>query len=984
MREYLLGSSTRINALYIRMEKISLNDPWQFRQDPKNIGLSEHWHAPEFDFGNGSSPIAVPSCWEEDYEDYEGVGWYAKTLHIGDDQAGQICRLCFAAANYRTTVWINGQEAGTNEGGYTPFEFQIQDYLEYGSENKIVVRIISPIVTKEIEVDGLGPNDMPHWRGGLTAGIWQPAHLEFNKGAWIADTFYKPDLAGGSFELDMTVQSVKGAGAVVEISLADADGNAACSVNQELELVTGVNTLAQTLSLENPLPWDCQNPHLYTATVSVLIDGEVVAKSTQRIGLREFTYENELFYLNGKRIYIRGGFWEGVYALHQSYPGDRDVIRKEIQLAKDAGFNMLRPWRRPVPPMILEEADAAGLLIIASPAVECMSCWPSITPEMPARVEHEIRSLILRDRNHPCIIWWEMFNEVTRKELAALIPKMSVMARELDPTRLVLDESGGWADGAHFYLPNSDKIESLSELHSYVRAPVSDYFWQLYQDLGKRDIVEGNVEIKKDSGIFVSEFGFGGLPEFEENCRLFKEHGNPKLPAYRHHHKILKDLQDAMAACGLNEIYPTVDSFCRASQSVQARGNLRQAEALLSNPHLSGYCLHAFTDGDWILGAGIIDHWQRPKKVYHAIQKANQIPRILCFPEKRNLRHGESVQCAFVLRGENAPVPARIDLVQGDKHSSVADAEWSNGSNFRRLTIEIPTSILQTGSNTIHVEAFDAEGNALPGAEIELFVTSEQSCNLENTLIVYDPDGDVTPWLDQCGYQWTPLHEWVPDTGFCTFLFVPDDVADESHLPFVAAAMAYVEAGHGVAIYLQPPASHDSQWMLKNYEANGSEALEENRLHQIGAFPFNLECRPSFAFWESAMHVAKDHPVFEGLPVNRVMDEPYHEVAPVESFYQLEAIESPAQTITWFRPEVVATKAQKRTYLGGEDLWHGTDLAVVHHGDGKVILSTLILRKKIGKDPVAEQILGNLLSHSDSMLATTAESELASKHAPKA
>ena len=125
---------------------------------------------------------------------------------------------------------------------------------------------------------------------------------------------------------------------------------------------------------------------------------------------------------------------EGVYAKHQSYPESRDEIRREIKLAQDAGLNPLRPWRRPVPPIILEEADAAGILIIASPAVECMSCWPSITSETPARIENEIRQLVLRDRNHASIIWWEMFNEVTRKEIAELIPKMSVIARELDPT----------------------------------------------------------------------------------------------------------------------------------------------------------------------------------------------------------------------------------------------------------------------------------------------------------------------------------------------------------------------------------------------------------------------------------------------------------------------------------------------------------------------------------------------------------------------
>jgi hypothetical protein len=164
--------------------------------------------------------------------------------------------------------------------------------------------------------------------------------------------------------------------------------------------------------------------------------------------------------------------------------------------------------------------------------------------------------------------------------------------------------------------------------------------------------------------------------------------------------------------------------------------------------------------------------------------------------------------------------------------------------------------------------------------------------------------------------------------------------------------------------------------MLKNYEADASKDLEDNLLHTSGTFPWTLTCRSSFAFWESAMHVAKEHPVFKGLPTGCVMDEPYQEVVPVESFFELEAEEAPAQTITWFRPEVIETKAKKRTYLGGEDLWHGTDLAVKKHGAGSIILSTLILRSKVGKDPVAGHILSNLLNYADQLscrdAATTA------------
>ena len=956
------------------MNTISLNRTWKFRLDPENVGLSEAWCSNTRILERGSIDIDIPSCWEELEQDYEGVAWYSTQVEIDADKAGQICRIVFQASNYRTEIWINGKAAGSHDGGYTPFDFEIQDFLNYGASNQITVRIVSPIITKDIRVDDLGPNDMPHWRGGLTAGIWQSATLEFNQSAWIKHTFYKPKIKDSAFELDLELRCNETTSqvAILKIDVCDNKGESVYQNEQSFQLQAGDIQLEHTIALSDAKLWTCDSPHLYTAHARISLNGKEIAESIGRIGLREFTYENERFYLNGEVIYLRGGFWEGVYAKHQSYPESRDEVRREIKLAQDAGLNLLRPWRRPVPPMILEEADATGLLIIASPAVECMSCWPSITSETPARIENEIRQLVLRDRNHASIIWWEMFNEVTRKEIAELIPKMSVIARELDPTRLILDESGGWADGAHFYLPNSTERETLSELHSYVRAPVSEKHWKLYQNLGKTDTNEGNTEIKAGAGLFVSEFGFGGLPEIEQNCLLFREHGNEKLPAYRHHHKILKGLKESMAACEFDKIYDDVDSFCRASQAVQARGNLRQLEALLSNKDVSGYCIHAFTDGDWILGAGLIDHWQRPKLVYHAIAEANKMPSILCFPERRNLREGDSVKFDIVLRGQNEKIPAQIELSKGEVVFKLNELKWSGESNFKQSQANIPSTLLETGLNTISIRAYNHQGEVECKNTIELFITPKPFTSLDSDLVVYDPDGDITPFLDQSGLAYTALCDWTKVDQASTLLFVPEDVSSKSDLVAIETAMHCVQCGTANALFLEAPAEHGSPQMLEEYEASRAPAIESNQLLQSGIFPFKLLARPSFSFWESSMHIAKQHPIFDGLPSKCMMDEPYHEVAPAESFYELEAEEAPAQTITWFRPEDIETKARKRTYLGGEDLWHGTDIAIKGHGEGNVILSTLILRRKVAHDPVAQLLLSNLLRYSDSLHAQKA------------
>ena len=290
-----------------------------------------------------------------------------------------------------------------------------------------------------------------------------------------------------------------------------------------------------------------------------------------------------------------------------------------------------------------------------------------------------------------------------------------------------------------------------------------------------------------------------------------------------------------------------------------------------------------------------------------------------------------------------------------------------SAGNFQQTRAYIPSTLLNVGSNTISIRACNLKGEIERKNTIELFVVPEPALHTDAELVVYDPDADITPWLNDTGIAYTALSDWSANTAPTTLLVVPEDVASEADLPQLKAAMACVELGTANALFLEAPAEHDSACMLEEYEASTASAIENNQLLQSGIFPFKLVARPSFSFWESSMHVVKAHPIFKGLPTNCMMDEPYHEVAPAESFYELEADELPAQTITWFRPEEVATKAQKRTYLGGEELWHGTDVAVKAHGQGNIILSTLILRRKVAHDTVAQLLLSNLLQYSDTL-----------------
>ena len=863
---------------------ISLNKFWNFKTDPENIGLGKNWHLKDNFHGTKSSLIKVPSCWEEEFQDYEGVGWYETSFDCAGYSQFEACRLKFEASNYITDAWVNGHHIGKHEGGYTPFNFDIPLSTVRESANSIVVRVISPIITKKISVDGLSSNDAPHWRGGLTAGIWQNLNIEFNNLGWIEDTFYKPVLKDKSFILDVNYNSINKDNTSIsfKVFLKDPKGSVVLEELFDEKCVFGKNLISRKFKLKDLLLWDCENPNIYSAQIQAYKGNTLIDNKLLSIGFKEFTYKNGFFFLNGEKIFVKGGFWEGVYSKHQSYPDNAEEVRHEIELAKKAGFNLLRPWRRPVPPIILDEADKAGLLIIGSPAVECMSVWPTFNEKTPERIQNEIVGLIKRDRNHPSIIWWELFNEVTRDSMIQLIPKMVPVARECDPTRLILDESGGWASGAHFYSPWEHKKVNLVELHSYVRAPVNDNHLKLYRELGQSNDIVGRTKIKAGDKIFISEFGYGGLPNLESTCLKFRKSGNSNLPIYRQHFKIKKSIETALKETGLDKVYQSVESFCLESQKIQATGNRRMLEALLSNELINGYCIHAFTDGDWILGAGLLDSWLEPKKAYHSIKDVN-----------------------------SAQPPLE--------------------------------------------------------SQSRIFKDEIQLLN-QKRLFIYDPSKKLINYLssNDVDFELLETYKQNNDNESHIFISTQEDIVEKTELDQFKDLFKSVKENGSVAIFLEPPASRESPLMLKEYDAAPAKSTSSNLLLSNKVFPFEITCRASFGFWEPAMHVVLDHPIFKGMPTNCMMDEPYQEVAPLETFYRLDADDHAAKTITWFRPED-DEKGEKRTYLGSEDVWHGSDLAIKNYGQGKVILSSLILKNKIGKYPIANAILKNMINYAETL-----------------
>ena len=943
----------------------SLNGTWSICFDPENMGRSEQWHKKDvFEALKSRRDIPVPSCWEafeQDYEGvaYEGVAFYQTSFEVDVSWKDQVVMLHFDAVNYLAQVWMNGVCLGEHEGGYGSFSFRVDDALKWDGENFLSLRVLGPIVATDQVIDGMGPNDMPHWRGSLAAGIWQDVHLTCHSLVHVADLFIVPDIHNGKAEvrMDLANRELDEKDVQLNISILNAsDRELVTATKQNLHTLPGLNAYSTELHWDNVQCWSPQQPHLYLCRVEVLVHSKIVDTREERFGMREFTMDGDHITLNGKPIVVKAAFFEGLYAEGLGRPDSEAIARQEIQLALDAGFNMIRPWRKPPPPMWLDLCDEMGVLVVGGMPIECMDRWPTVTPQLPARIENEVRSAIMRDRNRACIVQWEIFNEIWRKELARLKHSMAMLARQLDPSRLILDESGGFAGGANLYLPDQCVPITFNDIHIYPGAPLSDHsFERQFLALSKteEELVAMGLDPKKDMNqhskpgrlTFVSEIGYGSLPDLEDNEARFQALGNAKSPAYRYHHMLGESFRTALKECELESIYANLSEFCQEQQLRHGQANLRMIEGIRCNPSTRGYCVHALTDGDWVLGAGLLDLFRQTKTSYDFTKKANA-PRLLVLrAQPRNVYAEQGATIIITGINELDATAGQLSLTIKDDNDQCVlqlnhEVQWSQGVST--LSLEKLNTSTWSGVYKIEVQYSDSNGHVLAQTEGEIQVFAKQDFTKPTAPIAaIDPEGRLAPLAQAYGIDILAFHEDLPiDIPVLVCNVDPDkDGATETF----KSLESFVSEG-GTAIYLE---------VFKRPEHSfwAAECLPKSVLPVPGQKQHGL------GLWIGVSHVVRQHPIFEGLPSNMSMGDVYENVWTPFGLRDVDGKDIVTAISHGFHSD--ATRNQH--HMGPEPAWHSMEVGEVSRGKGRYVLSALRLMEWWGVDPVADKIALNIM-----------------------
>ncbi len=471
------------DPLAVREHWANLNGTWQFRFDPDDAGRDAKWFDPEA--AGFDRSIVVPFGWESELSgvhDTSGnskIGWYRRTFRVPDDfPKDQHVWLRFGAIDWQADVWVNGQKVVSHEGGYTPFEADITEALKRDADNVLVVRAFDP-------TDPSLPTGKQVGWYTPTSGIWQTVWLEARPVAYIDRLTIKTEIDPARVSIEVVSRDTATKAASVSMHSEDAAVKPASAELEPLAVTTINSGIAAeihqggkatiTAPVHQPKLWTPDSPHLYDITLELKdADGKVIDSVKTYFGLRTIARgklpgeDFERVLLNGEPIYLQGALDQsfnpkGIYTA----PSD-DFLKKDIELAKSMGTNFLRIHIKPDEPRRLYWADKLGMLIME----DMPNTWRQNEKARKAW-EKTMREAVARDRNHPSIFAWVAFNETwglghpqykQDEDTQKWVKDMVALIRELDPTRLVEDNSpcnydhvaGTDLNSWHFYIDNHE------------------------------------------------------------------------------------------------------------------------------------------------------------------------------------------------------------------------------------------------------------------------------------------------------------------------------------------------------------------------------------------------------------------------------------------------------------------------------------------------------------------------------------------------
>lgn len=499
---------------FVRDNWENLNGGWDFRFDDGNVGEREKW----YEGFEKEYEIRVPFTYETKLSGIKEEGrhdhiWYGRKIQVdGDRLEKEKLVIHFEGSDFATTLWVNGQMAGSHRGGYARFSFDITSLVHNG-ENRLVVKV-------EDSFDMQQPRGKQRWCSESfqcwyvqTTGIWKTVWTEYVPEVGLKAVKMTPVLEDSCLEVEYQVDAPE--------SMWDGSLSIEATVSFEGKFINRVCTAVVSEHVNTRIDmskknsgfawivktWSPEEPNLYDITFRVIRDTEVTDTVGSYFAMREIRIEQRNILLNGRPLYQRLILDQGYWKDSHLTPPSEEALIEDIDKIHALGYNGLRKHQKTEDERFLYWCDVKGMLVWSE-----MAAAYDFSDYAVEEFTKEWLEIVRQNYNHPCIITWTPFNESwgvshieTKQAQQHFTEGIYYLTKSIDRYRPVI-VNDGWEHTVSDIITLHDYEEAGKILKKrYVDLEEEIFSTEVYHSLSKSAMANGYDYIGQP--VIISEFG---------------------------------------------------------------------------------------------------------------------------------------------------------------------------------------------------------------------------------------------------------------------------------------------------------------------------------------------------------------------------------------------------------------------------------------------------------------------------------------------
>ncbi|MBP7652941.1 beta-galactosidase, partial [Candidatus Dependentiae bacterium] len=580
---------------------IALDGVWDYTLD-RNYENSKTW-----------KKMQIPSNWYLQGLDHSGLVVFRKIFKKVKTSKQERIFLCFKGIDYIAEVFLNGVYLGKHEGYFSPFKFNITHLLK--KKNELIVRVDSPFESprywphKKKVIKGIfgqhdtrpGGWDVKRGQDKNSGGIWNNVSLMITnvvRTRWLQINSKIISEKEAALLITAKIEKLS-SNEIVKVKIIISPQNfkseKKITLTREVSLAREKDPIVFCVNIPDPKLWWCHDygfPHLYKAEMQLYICGKLIDSFSQVFGIREIEIKEWVWFLNGKRIFIRGVNFIPTQWLSE-YTNEK--IKKDIKLLLNANVNAIRVHAHVNRKELYSECDKNGIIVWQDFALQ----WSYADDnDFIAKSVVQIREMAFYLMNHPSIVVWCCHNEPSGNK-NKLTPILYAALKSIDAWR---------------------HIEMASELETH---PYPGWYYGHYSEFAGLPCAP-----------MITEFGAQALPAISSIKKFIPENKiwPPDWEFWGYHNfRYEQTFNVAKIQIGTN-----IEEFIKNSQEYQANlikfaiENYRRAK----HKPITGLFQFMFVDCWPSITWSVVDYFRLPKKGYESLKSAYQ-PVLVSLAVKR-------------------------------------------------------------------------------------------------------------------------------------------------------------------------------------------------------------------------------------------------------------------------------------------------------------------------------------------------------------